>query len=205
MVRTTLLLCRHAEVHNPDRVLYGRLPGFGLSETGRRQAERLAGFLSAERLSVVYSSPMLRARQTAALVLQLQSSARLIIANGLTEVFTSWQGKPWSQLNGAMYYEPPADPGDETMIEVAGRMRRFVEHVVRTHPNETVAAISHGDPIAIYLMAAHGVTLSEPDLRRNRTFYPDLASVNRLVFDEEGALVERTYISPRSQPETVRL
>jgi broad specificity phosphatase PhoE len=204
-VQTTIFLCRHAEVHNPDRILYGRLPGFGLSDTGRAQAARLAGFLSSERLAVVYSSPMLRARQTAAQVLRLQPRSRLVFALGLIEVFTSWQGKPWSQLGGAMYYEPPANPTDETMVEVASRMRRFVERVIPNHPNETVAAISHGDPIAIYLMALHGVNLSEPDLRNNRTFYPELASVNRLVFDEAGNLVERTYTSPRNQPETVLL
>lgn len=192
---TTIYLCRHAEVHNPDRILYGRLPGFGLSDSGRDQADRLAAYLSLEPLAVVYTSPLLRARQTAAAVLARQPRARLIVASGLIEVFTSWQGKPWSQLAGAMYYDPPADPGDETMVEVASRMRRFVDHVLRVHPNEAVAAISHGDPIAIYLMALHGVTLSERDLRQNRTFYPEVASVNRLVFADNGTLIERTYTS----------
>lgn len=201
---TTIYLCRHAEVHNPDRILYGRLPGFGLSESGRDQAERLAAYLSVDHLAVVYSSPLLRARQTAAAVLARQPMARLIFARGLIEVFTSWQGKPWSQLAGAMYYDPPADPGDETMVEVASRMRRFVEHVLRVHPNQAVAAISHGDPIAIYLMALHGVTLSERDLRQNRTFYPDLASINRLVFGDDGTLVERTYTSLHRLPATAR-
>lgn len=192
---TTIYLCRHAEVHNPDRILYGRLPGFGLSDSGRDQADRLAAYLSLEPLAVVYTSPLLRARQTAAAVLARQPRARLIVASGLIEVFTSWQGKPWSQLAGAMYYDPPADPGDETMVEVASRMRRFVDHVLRVHPNEAVAAISHGDPIAIYLMALHGVTLSERDLRQNRTFYPEVASVNRLVFADNGTFIERTYTS----------
>ena len=45
---TTLYLVRHGEVHNPAGIIYGRLPGFGLSERGRRQiaraAEALQGF-----------------------------------------------------------------------------------------------------------------------------------------------------------------
>ncbi|MCS6801221.1 MAG: histidine phosphatase family protein [Chloroflexota bacterium] len=202
---TTIYLCRHAEVHNPDRILYGRLPGFGLSRAGHEQAARLAAYLSAQPLAVIYTSPLLRARQTAAYALALQPEARLIIAQGLHEVFTSWQGKPWSQLSGAMYYEPPADPGDETMLDVARRMRGFLEHVVRCHPGRAVAAFSHGDPIAIVLMALHGLPLSERELRRNRTFYPDLASVNRLVFDAEGTLIERTYLALQQLPEVSRL
>lgn len=192
-------------MHNPKRLLYGRLPGFGLSDTGSIQAERLAGYLAGQPLAALYSSPMLRARQTALRIRSLHGELRLLIARHLIEVFTSWQGKAWSELSGAMYYDPPADPGDETMVEVAGRMRAFVEHVVRVHPSRTVCAISHGDPIAIFLMALHGARLSEQDLRRARTYYPDLTSVNRLVFDSSGELVEREYIGPRSQPETVRL
>ena len=39
MVATTLHLLRHGEVHNPTGVLYGRLPGYHLSERGRAQAQ----------------------------------------------------------------------------------------------------------------------------------------------------------------------
>jgi broad specificity phosphatase PhoE len=204
-VPTTVLLCRHAEVDNPKSILYGRLPGFGLSSSGRRQAERLAGYLAGEPLTAIYTSPLLRARQTATMVSQFHPSLQLRYSTRLVEVFTSWQGRPWTELRGAMYYDPPADPGDEKMFEVAGRVRDFVEWVVRRRPGETVCAVSHGDPIAIYLMALHGVTLSEQDLRRQRTYYPDLASVNRLTFDSNGELLQREYVSPRSQPETVRL
>ena len=42
MTRTVVHLLRHGEVHNPDKILYGRLPNFRLSETGRHQAEVVA-------------------------------------------------------------------------------------------------------------------------------------------------------------------
>jgi len=58
-------LARHGEVHNPSRVLYGRLPRMQLSPEGRRQAQALADFLGPRPLAAIYSSPMLRARRTA--------------------------------------------------------------------------------------------------------------------------------------------
>ena len=63
--RTTILLVRHADVHNPADVVYGRLPRFGLSSVGREEATRTAATLAGEPLAAIYSSPQLRARQTA--------------------------------------------------------------------------------------------------------------------------------------------
>ena len=64
--RTTVHLVRHGEVHNPTKVLYGRLPGFRLSDTGLEQAEVVARFLSDRDVVTIVSSPLERAQQTAA-------------------------------------------------------------------------------------------------------------------------------------------
>ena len=66
---TTIWLARHGEVHNPGGLLYGRLPRMRLSPLGQRQAEALADFLAPRPLQAIYSSPMLRARKTAAVIL----------------------------------------------------------------------------------------------------------------------------------------
>src|SRR5579875_370893 len=67
MAETTVVhLLRHGEVHNPDGVLYGRLPGFRLSDLGVRQAGAAAQWLAARDIAYVVSSPLERARQTAA-------------------------------------------------------------------------------------------------------------------------------------------
>ncbi len=63
---TIVHLLRHGEVYNPDRVLYGRLPGFRLSDRGVEQAEIAAEFLAARDIGYLVSSPLERARQTAA-------------------------------------------------------------------------------------------------------------------------------------------
>jgi broad specificity phosphatase PhoE len=102
-----------------------------------------------------------------------------------------------SQLFSVTFYDPPKLSSDESMFHIARRMRRFVDWVLKRHCGETVAAVSHGDALAIYLMALRGAELSEKQLRRSRTDYPDRASVNRLEFDESGALISRTYTRPK--------
>jgi broad specificity phosphatase PhoE len=66
MDRTVVHLLRHGEVFNPEKVLYGRLPGYHLSDLGRQMADRAAGALAGRDLVSVISSPMERAQETAA-------------------------------------------------------------------------------------------------------------------------------------------
>ena len=64
--RTIVHLLRHGEVHNPEQVLYGRLPDFHLSDLGREMAERAAEALAGRDIAVVTASPLERAQETAA-------------------------------------------------------------------------------------------------------------------------------------------
>jgi len=66
MSRTVVHLLRHGEVHNPGRILYGRLPGFRLSEDGQQMACDAAEALRGRDVAEVVASPLLRAQQTAA-------------------------------------------------------------------------------------------------------------------------------------------
>ena len=68
MDRTIIHVMRHGEVDNPNGVLYGRLPGFGLTELGHQMAARAADYLqeSGADIARVISSPLLRAQLTAA-------------------------------------------------------------------------------------------------------------------------------------------
>ena len=73
---TTIWLARHGEVHNPSNLLYGRLPRMDLSPEGRRQAQALDDFLAERPLAAIYSSPMLRARRTAEIILRVAPRSR---------------------------------------------------------------------------------------------------------------------------------
>jgi len=65
-VKTTVYLLRHGEVHNPEGILYGRATGFHLSERGRAMADRVAERIGDRDITVLVSSPLERAQETAA-------------------------------------------------------------------------------------------------------------------------------------------
>lgn len=58
-MKTTIHLMRHGEVYNPDKVLYGRKPGFRLSSLGQEMASAAANaFVAGEHdLALVVASP----------------------------------------------------------------------------------------------------------------------------------------------------
>lgn len=83
MTTTTVHLVRHGEVHNPERILYGRLPGYRLSERGEAMAELAGGHLADRDVTLVRASPLLRAQQTASPIaaphdLPVETDQRLI-------------------------------------------------------------------------------------------------------------------------------
>ena len=79
---TTILLVRHADVHNPDHVFYGRLPRFRISDLGRQQAAFLRDRLADTPIANFYTSPMLRARLTARVLAEAHPAARMHQAIG---------------------------------------------------------------------------------------------------------------------------
>ena len=151
-VTTTLLFLRHGKVDNPKGVLYGRLPGFRLSKTGRDQVIKSAKLLKNLKVSAVYSSPLLRARQTASIIGKwLNLKPR--ISSQLTEVKIIYQGMPLDLFKKNIQfhlYEPQnIKKGQESIAEISSRMLKFVKFIKKRHPGKTVLAVSHGDPIAI--------------------------------------------------------
>jgi broad specificity phosphatase PhoE len=91
---TVVHLLRHGEVENPRGVIYGRLPGFHLSEDGRMMAKAAADFLAERDVVAVFSSPLDRARETAEPVaerfgLEPQIDERLI--------------EPWNHFEGLVF------------------------------------------------------------------------------------------------------
>lgn len=177
---TQILVVRHAEVHNPGNILYGRLPRFGLSEKGYRQAEEAGRFTSARSVTAIYSSPLLRARQTAAVISRYHPRTPVRFSRKLLEVRTSYQGKPNTILKpGFSFYHPVNDPADETMDDIFGRIISFLRLIIRRHPGETVVAVSHADPIVIMRMGLQALPFTNEELHRQ--VYPDRASVNQLT------------------------
>ena len=147
---------RHADVENPNRVLYGYLPGFPLSALGRSQAIAVGQSLANSGLRRILHSPLDRTRETAELVNgQLPAPVPLIAEPALreAEIGRYLQGVPYWQIpirrprwfmhklrRGSM-------TGDETIEQLGGRVRGVVQSLAREHPGEISLCVSHADPI----------------------------------------------------------
>lgn len=200
---TTIYLIRHGEVHNPHRILYGRLPRFRLTETGRHQA-RIAGRYLNGRVDALFSSPLLRARQTAREIQQQIKKPRIHISTLINEICTVFQGRPGAEVdarNGDVYTGAPAC--FEQPRDVVDRARRFIRRACRQYPGGRIAAVTHGDVITFMVLWARGMDLSA----RNKTrllkagfpaSYPAHASITSLTYhgDDMEARPQITYVHP---------
>jgi broad specificity phosphatase PhoE len=184
---TTLLLIRHGMTDAVGRRLTGRLPGVQLNEQGKREVEALAKRLQSVPLSAVYSSPMERTLQTAqaiALPHQLEVIERAAL---IESDFGDWSGRllvdldrdeGWQRFNGNRSGSPP--PGGEHMTTVQGRMAEELVRIRDAHDDQTVAVVSHGDPLRAVLCLFLGISI---DLMQRIEVTTASVSVLRLTRD----------------------
>jgi ribonuclease H / adenosylcobalamin/alpha-ribazole phosphatase len=181
-VATTLLLIRHGSCDGLDVRLAGRAPGLPLDAGGRDQLARLAERLADLPIAAVYSSPVQRARESAALVAapHAQPVRRL---DALQEVdFGAWTGRRfdelarddgWRRFHALRAIVRP--PGGETLLEVQARVAAGLQRIAAAGHAGPVALVSHGDVIRSTLALLAGVPL---DLALR--FRVDLASVTAI-------------------------
>ena len=155
-METAISFVRHGEVYNPDNVFYGRLPGFGLSQNGKYQAARAAESLNGRRLAAIFSSPLLRARQTAGELIKFHSHLKLRISSLLSEVATPFDGHPArdvDKLHGDVY----TGSGDrfEQPPDIVHRVNKFIRRCRRQYSGRHIAAVTHGDVIAFAVLEAN--------------------------------------------------
>ena len=186
---TRIHLVRHGEVHNPGRILYGRLPRFGLNAAGRRQAQAAARWLNARPLAALFSSPMLRARQTALVVADSNPHLRLHVSIWLNEVRTRYEGWPGAELDarGGDVYSG-SGKGYEQPEDLVARARKFSIRVLNRYAGRQVAAVTHGDVVTFTVLWALGFDLTPKNkIRLLQTgypvAYPGHASITTLTFN----------------------
>ncbi len=184
---TSVLLIRHAAHGDLGTRLTGRGPESGLSARGREQARMVAERLAGEPLAALYSSPRLRARETAH---GIAGSMEAVLVDALDEVdFGDWTGAAFGELEGDPVWEKwnrersvATVPRGETMAEAQARAWRFVEDAARRHAGQTIAAVTHCDMIRALVARVLGLSLD-----RILSFDTDPASVTRLAVGEWGA------------------
>jgi probable phosphoglycerate mutase len=196
---TCISLVRHGEVLNPGRLVYGRLSGYRLNQKGCRQAHAAGKLLKREPIDAIFSSPLLRARQTAAAICAFHPLLRVRCANSLSEVYTCYEGRPLYEADsrgGDVYTDAPSC--FEQPLDIVKRMWTFIKRQRRRFPRRHIVAVTHGDPIAFLLLWLKEAGL-DPCNKRNLTSigipdnYPSLASITTLTFRSHEAQ-ERPHI-----------
>lgn len=191
---------RHGEVNNPDGVLYGLLPGYHLSETGRRMAERLAQYFDGTTFEQLRSSPLERARETIAPIAARRPEVPLRTDDRLIEADNYLAGQVFGKRNKALfdprnwrYFTNPMRPSwGEPYRSVAARMGAVIREVAgELSPAGQALLVSHQLPIWVARLAAEGRKLPHDPRKRQCT----LASVTTFRFAGER-LVGVTYAEP---------
>ena len=162
----TFYLIRHGNNDLIGHTLAGRLPGVHLNAAGRQQAARLAEGLAREQIQQIFSSPLERARETAAPIAE-RLCLPVRISEAFNEVdFGEWTGRTiaemehleaWKQWNS--FRSGSRIPGGETMLEVQARFVSALEKLHGAFPNGSLGIISHADPIRAALVYWLGMPL----------------------------------------------
>jgi len=191
-------LVRHGEVYNPDAVLYGRLPGFGLSQRGIEQAELAARFLAERDIGYIVSSPLERAQQTAQ-PLARKLGLPVAIDERLIEAGNYLEGKQVVDAQGLLtdpsnwkYLRNPLRPSwGEPYLEIAQRVLAATRDARDAADGHDAVCVSHQLPIWVARRYVEGKRLFHDPRRRQCA----LGSVTAFTF--VGDVVVRVdYVEP---------
>ena len=195
---TRIHLLRHGEVHNSEGVLYGRLPGFHLSERGIAMANRIAETVADRDIAWIVSSPLERAQETASpiaakLGLDIHTDERLTEA---TNVFQGQHlgagGRSLLRLSNIKHLRNPFRPSwGEPYVEIVTRMRLAMADARMAADGQEALLVSHQLPIWIVRCAVEGRHLWHDP----RTRECSLASLTTFTY-EDRAIVSVGYSEP---------
>jgi ribonuclease H / adenosylcobalamin/alpha-ribazole phosphatase len=201
LASTRVYLIRHADVENPLKLLYGHLDGFQLSALGRAQAEALGDRLRSADLKRIVHSPLARAVETAQLISgRLAEPVTLEVDPDLREAeFSRYlQGLPYWQipLRRPLWFVHKAKrgllPGDEAVDDLGGRVLAVMRRLAREHAGETMAIVSHADPLQAAWILLDGRPHNEREMYRKAV---DKAGMLQVDMEGERATAWE-YIPP---------
>jgi broad specificity phosphatase PhoE len=182
-----LRLVRHGEVHNPTHVIYERIPGFGLSELGRRMAFRAAETLDGAPVRRIVASPLQRTQESAApwserFGLPIETDERIIEPTNRFAGQRFWprvltRPQVWRYLGN-----PRRPSWGEPYVQVAERMLAAVRDAWDSVDDGEVVLVSHQLPIVMVQRSLTGQRLPH-DPRRRRC---NLSSITTIRADERA-------------------
>lgn len=199
MTADRLHLVRHGEVHNPRRVLYGRLPGYGLSTDGRGMARQAAEYIHGlgRPISVLVSSPLQRAQESSEPFTEI-FGIEPIIDERVIEPTNVFEGRrmviallnPW---NWRHLRRPALPSWGEPYNDVIARMNKAMTEVWDKTEGGDVVIVSHQLPIWVTHLAVAGLS-TRHDPRDRRCALSSVTSFEML----DGKWTEVSYAEPAS-------
>lgn len=203
MMRTVVHLMRHGEVHNPEGVLYGRMPGYGLSERGQSMVAHVADVLVAadHDIRAVIASPLQRAQESAAPSAQ-RYGLPVLGDDRLIEAGNSFAGTVIHGSKGLLahprywprYVNPLRPSWGEAYADIAARMRAAIIGALDRGTGGEVLLVSHQLPI----WTARRFVERRPLWHDPRRRQCSLASMTSLVF-EGRTLMGMSYWEPAAE------
>ncbi len=177
-----LHLVRHGEVENPEGILYGRIPGYALSERGRRMAALAATSLAERPIGVIVASPLQRARE---------SAAPWASAFGLPVTLDERIIEPWNVFEGTRMREAIRKPSNwrhllhprrpswgEPYVEIRDRMLAAMDEAWYEADEGEIVFVSHQPPIEMVSRSVRGLPLPN-DHRKRRTSLSSITTFRR--------------------------
>ncbi|KTR93655.1 phosphoglycerate mutase [Microbacterium testaceum] len=199
-----LHLVRHGEVHNPRRVLYGRLPGFGLSVDGRRMARQAAEYVHGldRPVSALIASPLQRTRESAEPFASL-FGIEPVIDERVIEPTNVFEGRRMKRalanpLNWRHLRQPDVPSWGEPYAQVVARVTAAMDDAGDRVPSGDVVIVSHQLPIWVTHLAL-SLQPTRHDPRKRRCALSSVTSFERRD-DADGSRrwVEVAYAEPAS-------
>jgi broad specificity phosphatase PhoE len=198
---TVVHLLRHGEVHNPDHVLYGRLPGYQLSANGQLMAAAAADFFEGRPVAAVFASPLERAQETAKPVadrlgLTITTDDRLIESGNVLEgKSVSLASLAVNPMNWRYLWNPFLPSWGEPYTQVVARVGQVIDQARETARGREAVCVSHQLPIWVSRLAAERKRLwHNPNTRECA-----LGSVTSLSFDGDVLAGVSYAVPPRRQ------
>lgn len=167
---------RHGQVHNPDGVLYGRIPGFGLSELGNEMAQLMGRYWEGQPLTHLRCSPLQRAQETLAPIAARFPELAVFDDERVIEAENAFEGMVFGSDNKALrsirmlrhVWNPLRPSWGEPYAEIAARMHAAIADAAESAgPGGQALVVAHQLPIEIARRAAEGKLLAhDPRARR---------------------------------------
>jgi len=203
-MKTTIFLVRHGEIDNPKKIIYGGNIDLKLSNEGRIQINHLAKEIKnlGYKIDKIYSSPLLKARESSDILSKVLNIKDIIIEEKLTD--DNMPGLAGKSLKLLSQFSPTGMDqyskeyirlGNESEKSVFKRVKNAFSEILKKNTGKDIAIVSHGNPICFllfHLLNPQKKILSIKILLKNN--FLEKGSAIRLVL-ENGKVLDKEYIS----------